>query len=1499
MKNKYLAALLALLPAASMTAQDVDRTKYPDYDDTYRPDYSLLQAVKKARALKATGTGDELPDHWNNADFKHFPPVFNQDGGSCGSASRICYMFTHELNSFRDADGSDMHNQYPSHFVWLHTNTGSNKDVFVEFVGVPSAYTYGGRTYSKLFGNQVESQPDFGWMTGYEKWYEGMFNRTYTPTHLPMNVGTEEGRELLKRWLWNHCGDSDFHSGGLAGIGVASAVTSERIASTPNNDVTGAVGKKYVKKWGTTVDHALTIVGYDDRIEFDLNGNGIYGEKSADEVGAWIIVNSWGSGWANNGFIYCPYAYGGASFDSDGNFRKNWWAPELYKVRKNYRPERTIRVKMDYSRRSELSISAGVSSDINATEPDVTMGFHHFQYAGDGNNGRTTPAPEIPMLGRWADGRLHDEPMEFGYDLTDFTASYDKNKPLKYFLVINTKAGALGTGHIYDAAIMDYTLDENGVEIPFDIAGAEGVEIKNDGQRTLISVVVQGYGIHNPTNARIGSDNIMRWDAPQRSGHVITGYRIYDGDMAIANLPATTLQYTPQNPDEKAYSVTALYGQLESEKVMATKPSYDMTAQSIRLSKSGMTLPHVFDNRYANATIEYWIKPTSIAEGSHSFGPGWGSFHCYSGSGGVMYAGWDSSNRVTVNSAYTVGIWRHIAIVVEGNKMSVYVNGVRKSSVTSKTYSGLGGFGDLVFNYAEGTNTFTNAQIDELRIWNTARTADEIKKNYKKQFAAGAMPGSLVAYYKGDLVQVGEEEYLRDHTQNGHHARFTTDAYDVRPANAMGLTIDSVAAVTIDSLTTAPIQGLPVRLSATTSAGVKELIWNVPGAGVADLHLNQPSVIFGAQGSQTAMVTAIGLDGSLAHDTLAFNVVASEAPRAAFTASKTSASAGEQITFLVTDPQPDFSYEWSIPGSNHETAGMVNVGAVFSTEGVYTVTLTVTSPDGRKAVATKEIHIYGVPPVAALNVSPAVVLRGQPVGLTSHSLYGPTTLSWTVANGHRAMIGEGERIVFAPTKAGIYDVSLTATNAHGHDTYTEKNALTVCNADSKTGLTFEALDACVTAAGVPFQEGQSGFTIDFWLNYSTLAAEGNAIGDSKSTFLLNTTLAHELVVNINGKSAKSSSGYLIPNGWHHYAVACNENGNIRFYRDGESINVRSIGVKQLPAINKFALGQEDLYFHASIDELRVWGKYLSQDNIREVANQPLEGDLLAKAKDEYALQLYYDFNQAGSDLTDLSGHGHTGVRSGFGPAGDAFGSSLGVFCLDFDDESEDVTSKYLVNYKADFNITMETYNPNGASMRFMTLADWTRENEGNTSQRTGAHVDANKGYYMTITTGWDGFADELADHKVYQTVTLEPGLYTFTANFGTYEGQAEGCYLVAAKGKGLPNTADLPNESINYLDMEAKSSTVTSNALLFQVAERTEVSLGIVANMSGKQCVAIRSFALNYCPVEVMQPLPDGIGTIQGDNPLIRGIYDMNGRRVNAPRRGNLYIIDGNKVVAE
>ena len=264
----------ALLPTL-LNAQSVDRKKYPDYSDKRHPDFSLMHPMRS----NVRGVVSKRPDHVNNAETMYFPPVFNQDGGSCGSASRIGYMFTYEMDAFRRRSAQLSQNQYPTHFVWLLTNGNSGKDDFVQHVGVPSADVYGGRTYSKLFGNQEEFQDDFGWMTGYDKWYNAMFNRMLKPSNFPQNTGTEEGREALKNWLWNHNGDTYFPSGGLAGIGVAAGTMScTTIASTPTNDALGVTGKSCVAKWGTGVDHALTIVGYDDRVEFDLNDNGVYGE---------------------------------------------------------------------------------------------------------------------------------------------------------------------------------------------------------------------------------------------------------------------------------------------------------------------------------------------------------------------------------------------------------------------------------------------------------------------------------------------------------------------------------------------------------------------------------------------------------------------------------------------------------------------------------------------------------------------------------------------------------------------------------------------------------------------------------------------------------------------------------------------------------------------------------------------------------------------------------------------------------------------------------------------------------------------------------------------------------------------------------------------------------------------------------------------------------------------------------------------------------------------
>ena len=88
------------------------------------------------------------------------------------------------------------------------------------------------------------------------------------------------------------------------------------------------------------------------------------------EIGAWIIANSWGDGWENNGFIYCPYE---KSNCVKGWPKENSFTPGYYEVLRNYRPLRTIKVKMEYSRRSEIALHVGVAQNVNATKPEKEM----------------------------------------------------------------------------------------------------------------------------------------------------------------------------------------------------------------------------------------------------------------------------------------------------------------------------------------------------------------------------------------------------------------------------------------------------------------------------------------------------------------------------------------------------------------------------------------------------------------------------------------------------------------------------------------------------------------------------------------------------------------------------------------------------------------------------------------------------------------------------------------------------------------------------------------------------------------------------------------------------------------------------------------------------------------------------------------------------------------------------------------------------------------------
>ena len=1491
---KSILALAVALPMSLSAQVDVNRATYPDYSDKTNPDWSLMpqQGAKKAQGAAARS---QRPAYVNNAEKKFFPPVFNQDGGSCGSASRICYMFTYELNAYRNLDGKNSSNYYPSHFVWLLTNGNSGKNEFVTSVGVPSAATYGGQTYSALFGSQDCANNDFGWMQGYNKWFEAMHNRMLEPVNFPAHVGTEEGREAVKNWLWNHNGDNSFQAGGICGIGVASADGNYegRIPNTSANSSAGVVNKKYVKAWGPQVDHALTIVGYDDRIEFDLDGNGVAGETSKNEVGAWIIVNSWGTWWGNNGFIYCPYAYGGASFNTDGTFSQNWWAPEIYKVRKDYRPLRTIKLEMEYSRRSEIKLSAGISADINATAPEKTIEFEHFRYAGDGNYGNTNPAPEIPMLGRWTNG-LHTEPMEFGYDLTDLTSGFDRSMPLKYFFIVETRSWGKGGGKIHNASIMDYEFNLDGQETPFDIGN--GVEIKSAGNKTIISVVVYGEDYYAPQNLSL-NERRLTWTEPVRSSHTIAKYKVYHNNEQIAEMDAAALAYTiPSSISiDGTFSVTSVYENgNESQKTTVTTPvAYDSENKVINLKNSGFSIPNVFDQKYNEMTMEFYIKPNSLRDWNQSAGPGWGKFMMHANANGSFTVGWDTNNRSNTDAGtLKAGTWTHIAFVVKEKSMIVYVNGIRKKSFSSNSYSGIGGWGDFVFR-ANGEGDASDASYDEIRIWNRVRTANEIKNSMNAQFSGSILPDGLVAYYKGDVITQDGTTMLRE-CVSGNHAAILNTSYGVETSSKnMGKTAATLSA-SIDPVTSTIYAGTPVKFSATYSDAATKITWNIPDAGINNVTIAEPTATFTSAGEKSVTLTAEDSEGKTVSETITVTVNEEPEADATFKVSKTPIILGEKVMFIVENPQLGYTYEWSTPGAEEEKAQGLRASAVYNVGGTHAVTLKVTSISGKKtATSSIDIDVLDSEPVAAFEVNPAIIMKGETTYLTDVSKYNPNGWEWTVESPSKKYVINGQNSSFTPAESGVYDITLKVNNLVGTSSTKRERALIVCNADSKNGLNFTGRDNAKVTAPVTTSR-HDAFTVECWMRPESLSSNCLGIGDSESTFFIKTDGNGKMHVSANGYTGKSSTNdFVIENEWHHYAVIV-DGGYMDFYRDGEYYSTSYVSTNAyVPSLSKFTIGNDNAKMNGQIDELRVWTKSVKYEALKAVCNAPLENPTSMDG-----LLLYYDFNQSGGSVIDRSGNGFDGVRSGFGPDGDAWGLSRGVFSLSGESGglSGDVTSEYLTNYRAAFQHSTTLVN-SSVSNRFYKLTGWTIENAVTSGGiTTGAHVDAQKDKCMTFTTTWDGFST-LSNHKVYQTVTLPAGAYTFTANYHSkWEGQCGNSYVVVDDAKNIPGVASIEN-ALAYTQMAAKG-TVMSNKVEFVLEEETQVSLGLLVNMNDKICMTIESFELERDNTEYLEA--DGLTAIE---PVIEtverecdnAIYDLQGRKVLHPQRGHIYIKNGKK----
>ena len=1459
-------AAFTLLTAAE--AQEVNRRLYPDYSDAVRPDPRLRKIAPRA-------DGQTRPVRVNNGASTYFPPVINQDGGSCGSASRIYYMFAYEINAWRRANGKKDENRYPTHFTWLLTNSNSGKETMAAANGIPNMPTYGGATYSKLFGNQDCSQNDFGWMQGYDKWYQAMNNRIERSANFPISVQTEEGRELVKNWIWNHNGDPDWEGvGGICGIGVASGGDWRNIPSSDKNKELGVVGKKYVASWGKSVDHALTIVGYDDEIEFDLDGNGVVGEKSKDEVGAWIIVNSWGSGWCNAGFIYCPYKHAVPVGTSGG-----YYQPEIYYVRKHYRPLRTLKIKMAYTKRSELCLSAGVSQDTTATEPKTSVEMEHFRYAGDGDNDGVDA--ETPMLGRWTDG-MHHEAMEFGYDVTDLTAGVDVHKPVKYFFVIESKSSANGTGRVEALSFMDYSVDEEGIEFPFDLENG-GVEIQTKGKKTIISYIVNGDGMNAPLNVRL-HEGTLSWDKPQLGSFSLTGFNVYGDGKLIAQTPASQQSLT-NLATANSYSVSARYAALKGEGESSQTAAFSnvwrgttTTPDATRkFTEGGFTIKNILPEKLQQATIEFWIKPSTCKDYNQQIGPGWGTFLFHTTQKGEAVCGWDLNNRFsTARNTLTSTKWAHVAIVIDGTRMMCYINGELKGECSSAS-GGLPAMGDLSVGKSGASGI--SAEIDEFRIWNVARSQTQINQYmYSEIENPTTMPGLLLE------LTMNEDKDVMIADPMGHEI-----TYIGTPSRAVNYTRKDKRELKADFELPAGdlLTGNAIDFHNLSSGNAINFQWEIDGQSFS---IDNPSVVFSNAGDKTVKLTVTDAAGNVADTTRTIKVLAMPVPTVLFNCPETVA-VGDRVN-LINKTLNGTTYEWSLPGAETTASTATHLATTYAQPGRYAITLTARNASGESSL-TREIQVNDLWPVADFTVSPNLAMVNTTVRFTDTSLRSPRTWHWEMTSNDTVLTKKFKNGNVTFKKPGVFDITLVAANAKGANQVMKPRALIVCNDDGQTGLNFTGKATEYVTITNPISSRK--FTVEYWLYGKEQKDFVNQIGGTASDFMIKSDSEGRIIVSVAGQEQRTPAGTLSIGQWHHYAVVFNGQ-QCTVLKDAKPVSTMSftaLASENQPA--NIQLGGSEAPMSAIIDELRIWNSALTETKLLTYANNPIRDVAAAQTSDNLAL--YYQFNQTTGNVQDATSYNHTGTRKGFGPDGDAWNSSTGIFCLS-EGTRDDLTASLLTNYKAPFRHT--TYSTNtsadaGDTGRYQELetgtqeSTWVIENAVEDGPaRTEFFVDRDADETLSLMTGSRGFADAVENLKLYQTVHLDAGYYILSVE-GYTEKQPAGCYLVAAAGKGLPNVADFANA--------LGVASVSDGQMSFAVREACDVSLGLVCSMTGVHWLSLKAFRLeqrgtndDWTFTGIEEVLPTNNAATNS------AIYDLQGRRTTEPLRG-IYIRDGKKIL--
>ena len=248
------------------------------------------------------GEVDEIPSKVDLSENNYFPSIGLQLTGSCVAWSTVYYQFTYEVAKMNDWNArEDKSKIFSPKYVYNYINQGKNEECYLA-----DCYAFLSCYGSLKWSEFPESGRSLGWYNGsLDKVYDAFENRVVNRKSYYF-AEVQNRKNTVSPVIKGYDDEILYNMKKLLNDGHCLSITT----GSSYDDVEDKCFSKLSNGelvWLYTVgdyNHQVTVVGYDDDIWFDMNGDGI---QQPYEKGAFKIANSWGQNWKNNGFVWVLY----------------------------------------------------------------------------------------------------------------------------------------------------------------------------------------------------------------------------------------------------------------------------------------------------------------------------------------------------------------------------------------------------------------------------------------------------------------------------------------------------------------------------------------------------------------------------------------------------------------------------------------------------------------------------------------------------------------------------------------------------------------------------------------------------------------------------------------------------------------------------------------------------------------------------------------------------------------------------------------------------------------------------------------------------------------------------------------------------------------------------------------------------------------------------------------------------------------------------------------